>query len=47
MATNYLTAGINEIIYHGFPYEYMDRPEPGLAPVLLALRSRETLTRRT
>ncbi len=27
-----LTAGINEIIYHGFPYEYMDRPEPGWHP---------------
>ncbi len=27
-----LTAGINEILYHGFPYEYMDRPEPGWHP---------------
>jgi hypothetical protein len=27
-----LTAGINEIIYHGFPYEYMDRPDPGWHP---------------
>jgi hypothetical protein len=26
------TAGINRIIYHGFPYEYMDRPEPGWFP---------------
>jgi len=29
-ADELLTAGINEIIYHGFPYEYMDRPEPGI-----------------
>jgi hypothetical protein len=27
-----LTAGINEIIYHGYPYEHMDRPEPGWHP---------------
>ena len=27
-----LTAGINEIIYHGFPYEYLDRPLPGWHP---------------
>ena len=25
-------AGINRIVYHGFPYEYMDRPEPGWFP---------------
>ncbi|RMG49486.1 MAG: hypothetical protein D6723_13715 [Acidobacteria bacterium] len=25
-------AGINEIIMHGMPYEYMDRPEPGWYP---------------
>lgn len=31
-ADELLTAGINEIIYHGFPYEYMDRPEPGWHP---------------
>lgn len=27
-----ITAGINEIVYHGFPYVYMDRPEPGWHP---------------
>lgn len=27
-----LTAGVNETIYAGFPYEYMDRPEPGWYP---------------
>lgn len=27
-----LTAGINQIIYHGYPYEHMDRPEPGWHP---------------
>jgi hypothetical protein len=31
-ADELLTAGVNEIIYHGFPYEYMDRPEPGWNP---------------
>jgi alpha-L-rhamnosidase/Glycosyl hydrolases family 2, sugar binding domain len=31
-ADELLTAGINEIIEHGFPYEYMDRPEPGWHP---------------
>lgn len=31
-ADELITAGINEIIYHGFPYEYMDRPEPGWHP---------------
>src|ERR1039458_4822332 len=31
-ADRLITAGINEIIYHGFPYEYMDRPEPGWYP---------------
>jgi len=31
-ADELLTAGVNEIIYHGFPYEYMDRPEPGWDP---------------
>ena len=31
-ADELLTAGINEILYHGFPYEYMDRPEPGWHP---------------
>lgn len=27
-----ITAGINEIIYGGFPYKYMDRPFPGWYP---------------
>jgi len=31
-ADELLTAGINEIIFHGFAYEYMDRPEPGWHP---------------
>ncbi|MHB1935048.1 MAG: glycosyl hydrolase [Acidobacteriaceae bacterium] len=31
-ADELLTAGINEIIYHGYPYQYMDRPEPGWHP---------------
>ena len=31
-ADELLTAGINEIIYHGFPYTYMDRPYPGWTP---------------
>ena len=31
-ADELITAGINEIIYHGYPYEYMDRPEPGWHP---------------
>lgn len=31
-ADELLTAGINEIIYHGFPYRYMDRPFPGWHP---------------
>jgi hypothetical protein len=31
-ADELLTAGINEIIYHGYPYEYMDRPYPGWHP---------------
>lgn len=26
------SAGINRIVYHGFPYEYMDRPDPGWFP---------------
>ena len=25
-------AGVNEIVYHGFPYVYLDRPEPGWHP---------------
>jgi hypothetical protein len=31
-ADELLTAGVNEIIYHGFPYKYMDRPFPGWHP---------------
>ena len=31
-ADELLTAGINEIIYHGFPYTYPDRPFPGWHP---------------
>lgn len=31
-ADELLTAGINEIIYHGYPYKYMDRPFPGWHP---------------
>lgn len=31
-ADELFTAGINGILYHGFPYEYMDRPEPGWFP---------------
>lgn len=31
-ADELFTAGINEIIYHGFPYKYMDRPYPGWHP---------------
>jgi hypothetical protein len=31
-ADELLTAGINEIIYHGFPYRYLDRPFPGWHP---------------
>jgi alpha-L-rhamnosidase len=34
-ADELLTAGINEIIYHGFPYEYKDRPYPGWHPFAL------------
>ena len=31
-ADELLTAGINEIIYHGYPYTYNDRPFPGWHP---------------
>lgn len=31
-ADELLTAGINEIIYHGYPYKYTDRPFPGWHP---------------
>lgn len=34
-ADELLTAGINEIIYHGYPYKYMDRPFPGWHPFAL------------
>jgi alpha-L-rhamnosidase len=34
-ADELFTAGINEIIYHGYPYEYMDRPFPGWHPFAL------------
>lgn len=27
-----ITAGVNEIIYHGYPYVYNDRPYPGWSP---------------
>jgi hypothetical protein len=32
-----IAAGVNQIIYHGFPYVYMDRPEPGWYPFSLPL----------
>jgi hypothetical protein len=31
-ADDLFAAGINRVIYHGFPYEYMDRPDPGWFP---------------
>jgi hypothetical protein len=31
-ADELFTAGINRVVYHGFPYEYMDRPDPGWFP---------------
>jgi hypothetical protein len=34
-ADELFTAGVNEIIYHGYPYEYMDRPFPGWHPFAL------------
>jgi hypothetical protein len=34
-ADELLTAGINEIIYHGYPYQYKDRPFPGWHPFAL------------
>lgn len=27
-----VSAGVNQIVYHGFPYVYLDRPEPGWYP---------------
>lgn len=32
-----LAAGINQFVYHGFPYEYLDRPDPGWHPFSGAL----------
>lgn len=34
-ADELFTAGINEVIYHGYPYQYMDRPFPGWHPFAL------------
>ncbi len=34
-ADELLTAGINEIVYHGYPYQRMDRPFPGWHPFAL------------
>jgi len=31
-ADELFTAGVNEIVFHGFPYEYMEGPEPGWSP---------------
>jgi len=31
-ANRLIAAGVNQIIYHGFPYVYLDRPEPGWHP---------------
>jgi hypothetical protein len=31
-ANRLITAGVNQIVYHGFPYVYLDRPEPGWYP---------------
>jgi hypothetical protein len=31
-ANRLIAAGVNQIIYHGFPYVYLDRPEPGWYP---------------
>jgi hypothetical protein len=31
-ANRLIAAGVNEIVYHGFPYVYLDRPEPGWYP---------------
>jgi hypothetical protein len=36
-ADELLTAGVNQIVYGGFPYEYMDRPEPGWYPFVSPL----------
>jgi hypothetical protein len=34
-----ITAGVNEIIYHGYPYVYDDRPYPGWSPFALGISS--------
>jgi alpha-L-rhamnosidase len=31
-ANRLIAAGVNQIIYHGFPYVYLDRPLPGWYP---------------
>jgi hypothetical protein len=31
-ANRLIAAGVNQIIYHGFPFVYLDRPEPGWHP---------------
>src|SRR6185436_8647228 len=31
-ADELITAGVNQIVYHGFPYEYKDRIERGWSP---------------
>jgi len=31
-ANRLFTSGVNQIVYHGFPYVYLDRPEPGWYP---------------
>jgi hypothetical protein len=31
-ANRLIAAGVNQIVYHGFPYVYLDRPEPGWYP---------------
>lgn len=31
-ANRLIAAGVNQILYHGFPYVYLDRPEPGWYP---------------
>ena len=33
-ANRLIAAGVNQIVYHGFPYVYLDRPEPGWYPFL-------------
>src|SRR5262249_13795660 len=27
-----IAAGVNQMVYHGFPYTYLDRPDPGWYP---------------